>query len=481
MIFFLCAMVMLLFAAAFFYRNNERELVAEERRKGNRFWPLLPMGLAIFDRVAPLDPDYGREEERAQAVYVRDDPGRSLRLRGAKRVCIFWLGLLGASLLGIVAVLLPEQTAQVEELERPGFGETASYRLEVEGLEETSQSIKVEIDGKEPTQEGMMEVFDEVLIGLKADMLGENDSLDEVRYRLHLPSTGAYGIRIQWKSLTPELISDFGDIRVEEKDIPEEGLLATLEATMSYSLYHCTYEIPLRLVPPDPQSYRLGLLEEELRQRNREQPSAERVKLPTELLGSALSFRRKGMNPFFGLAALLFAASAAWVISDRQKLKEACGKRNRQMLSDYPSLIFELGLMLSCGMTIRGAWYRIISEYEKAREEGKEKRYLFEEMALTRNEIESGTGEGAAYAAFGHRCEERCFIRLGNQLQQNLQQGIAGLPALMEDELTAALEEKKNQMLREGEIMESKMLLPMFLLLALVMAILVVPAFISVG
>ena len=481
MIWFLGAFVILLLSAAFLYRNNEKELVNEERKKGNRLWFLLPMGFAIYDRAASLDPEHERNEEQARAVYIRDNPDRRLRVRGAVRVCVFWIGLLGASLLGIAAALLPSRQQEIQELQRPEFGKTTSYDLQVEGLESEPQSIRVEIDGREPSEEGMQEVFDEVFLGLKADILGDNDSLDEVRYDLELPAVGEYGIRIQWKSLNPEYISDLGHIRINAEEIPQEGVLAVLEATLSYSLYRCICEIPLRLVPPEEDQFRIGLLEEEIRQRNAGSLSEEKVILPAEFLGTRLSFRQKRQNPLSALAVLILLAGAAWVISDRQRLKEMSAKRNRQILSDYPSLVFKLGLMIGCGMTIRGAWYRIIAEYEKQRREGKEKRYLFEEMALARNEIEAGIGEGAAYAAFGHRCGEQCFIRLGNQLQQNLQQGIAGLSAMMDAELTAALEQKKHQMLKAGEIMETKMLLPMFLLLALVMAILVVPAFFSVG
>lgn len=70
-------------------------------------------------------------------------------------------------------------------------------------------------------------------------------------------------------------------------------------------------------------------------------------------------------------------------------------------------------------------------------------------------------------------------MRLGNSLEQNIRQGISGLEQMLDQELTQALDQRKNQALQEGERMETKMLFPMFLLLGLVMAILMIPAFMN--
>ena len=61
----------------------------------------------------------------------------------------------------------------------------------------------------------------------------------------------------------------------------------------------------------------------------------------------------------------------------------------------------------------------------------------------------------------------------------NLRQGISGLEQQLDQELTQALEQRKNQAIQDGERMETKTLFPMFLLLGLVMAIVMIPAFMS--
>ena len=164
----------------------------------------------------------------------------------------------------------------------------------------------------------------------------------------------------------------------------------------------------------------------------------------------------------------------------RQKRKEAFENRNKQLIADYPNFVFELGLMIQCGLNVRAAWNRLTAEYEETQHKCKGyQRYLFEEMLVTRNQIEAGVNEAAAYGAFGRRCRAHCYLKLGSSLEQNLRQGISGLEQQLDQELTQALEQRKNQAIQDGERMETKMLFPMFLLLGLVMAIVMIPAFMS--
>ena len=164
----------------------------------------------------------------------------------------------------------------------------------------------------------------------------------------------------------------------------------------------------------------------------------------------------------------------------RQKRKEAFENRNKQLIADYPNFVFELGLMIQCGLNVRTAWNRLTAEYEETQHKCKGyQRYLFEEMLVTRNQIEAGVNEAAAYGAFGRRCRAHCYLKLGSSLEQNLRQGISGLEQQLDQELTQALEQRKNQAIQDGERMETKMLFPMFLLLGLVMAIVMIPAFMS--
>ena len=146
------------------------------------------------------------------------------------------------------------------------------------------------------------------------------------------------------------------------------------------------------------------------------------------------------------------------------------------MQIDYPSVVSKLNLLIGAGMAPRMAWKKMITDYEKRK---KQIRYAYEEMIITKNSIESGYPENRAYGEFGRRCGIHCYLKLGNLLEQNLKQGTSGLKQKMEEEMIHALEERKNMALRLGEEAGTKLLIPMFLMLGIVIVVLIVPAFMS--
>ena len=72
-------------------------------------------------------------------------------------------------------------------------------------------------------------------------------------------------------------------------------------------------------------------------------------------------------------------------------------------------------------------------------------------------------------------------MRLSMLLSQNLRKGNAGLTQLLEKEAEEAFEERKRNARKYGEEAATKLLLPMFLMLMIVMVVIMVPAFLSFG
>ena len=101
-------------------------------------------------------------------------------------------------------------------------------------------------------------------------------------------------------------------------------------------------------------------------------------------------------------------------------------------------------------------------------------------MKLTCREIESGISETESYEKFGKRCEIQAYLKLGALLSQNLRKGVKGLSEMLRQESAQAFEERKASAKRKGEEAGTKLLLPMFLMLTIVLVIVIVPAFLSV-
>ena len=162
----------------------------------------------------------------------------------------------------------------------------------------------------------------------------------------------------------------------------------------------------------------------------------------------------------------------------KQNEKKELEDRKKQMLKDYPDIINKLTLYLGAGMTVKRAWRKVTEGYAREKEEGK-KRYAYEEMIQTCHEMDSGVTESESYENFGRRCDVQVYIRLGALLSQNLRKGTKGLTELLKLESIQAFEERKAQAKRLGEEAGTKLLLPMFLMLAMVLVIVIVPAFLT--
>ena len=116
---------------------------------------------------------------------------------------------------------------------------------------------------------------------------------------------------------------------------------------------------------------------------------------------------------------------------------------------------------------------------EKKQREPEWKQALYEEMITTRLQLQAGKGEAQVYREFGQRCKCAGYRRLGSYLEQNIRQGSAGISRMLETEMAQALEERRNQALRLGEELNTRLLLPMTAMLGVVLAVLVAPAFLA--
>lgn len=463
-----------------FLRNYEKQWFCDRIKKKDIFGFLYPVGLWMFDIFEKYKGVDEEQKEWAGAVYVRENPQEQLRMRYAGKLRFVWIGLAASAVVGIVLSGKGKSGSGTEYvLDRPDFGETKMYALQVDGLTEKKETISVAVAGQEPEGGQMQEVFDSAWESVKVVMPGENVSLEEIRTDLYLPAVTDYGIRVEWRSREPDYISDTGDIVAER--IPEEGILVSFLATLSYASQSAVYEIYVRLFPPiKDDAYFMKVLDGLLKESEKSTRSKRQMPLPGEVEGKSLIYTGLPVSKPWWLMIFFPGICGLALLADRQNLKKEYEERNHELIRAYPSLLFKLNLMLGCGLTLRSAWDRIVDAYLcQKKNDPKTWSYLYEEMITVQNRIWSGEGEAAAYRAFGQSCKEDCYLRLGSYLEQNVRQGVSGLRKMLDTEMNRSLEERKNFALRMGEAMNTKLLVPMFLMLGVVAAVLITPAILS--
>ena len=422
---------------------------------------------------------YGNKIEKLEAQLKRIQSPKTVResyiLAWKQGLEALFFGTVLLSLAVVASVGKPKAEERYQ-MKRPSYGE-GNLETEVEALVEgESERLAVPITVKERqyTQKELSELFAAYEERLPELILGDNESLDQVRSPLSLPDTLENGaISVSWYLEPSNYMNDQGEF---EEEPPEEGSLVELCAILKYQEKEQEYRFFAKLYPREKTSgERLGqrLAEEAAREEERD-PTAGEVLLPEEIDGKKIQWMTPG-TPIVPLgAALLFVMIWYLLTKDEKKLKEKLEFRRRQMIMDYPMILYKMSMLLGAGMTIQGAFRKIAFHYKETR--GNELHYAYEEMLNACYQMEKGTGEAAAYENFGQNCQDLRYIKFGSMLSQNLKKGSKGLSELLMREASLGMEERRNLARRMGEEAGVKLLLPMMLMLVLVMVILIVPS-----
>lgn len=369
-------------------------------------------------------------------------------------------------------------------IQRNDYGKgsrTESLEAQVEG---ESEKIPLEIEVKERQYEAaeIQEFFDEILEKLDKKILGANESFQHVDQNLNLVSSiEGEPVEISWELDRYDLMNVKGEIMKDAID--PEGESINLKAVLTYTenkAYQASYQQAVCVFPKTAEAKDevASEISEKIQKNQEKNASKETFALPKTVEGKKISY----YFPFNSRGLVLVVMSILilillWLLG-KQRGKELEDQRKEQLLLDYPELVNKLTLFLGAGMTVKRAWRKILQDYENSLKDH-DTRYVYEEMKLTYREIESGVPEAESYENFGRRCNLPCYLKLGALLSQNLRKGVKGLSEMLHIESLQAFEERKARAKRKGEEAGTKLLLPMFMMLAIVLVIVTMPAFLT--
>ena len=361
-----------------------------------------------------------------------------------------------------------------------GQGETQQEIL-VEGLLAKKVPLAVRIGERRYTKEEAADAIHMAAEELSAQIAGGNESLEQVQSRLELVTwLDKYGISVRWHPDDTELISASGE--VFNSGCPESGRETFLTATLKAGEYAEDYIYRVNVLPPGrtQEEKELAAFENFLMEKEEEQKYSEVFILPEEFEGKTLTYsadrgRSSLMFPLLGILAAILLP-----LKDRQREQEAKKKRECQMMMDYSEILSRLVVFLGAGLPVRKAWAKIVEDYRRTEEKAGE-RAAYEEMAAAYYLMQRGVPEIQAYSEFGNRCRVLPYRKLAGILEQNVKNGSKSLTPVLEAEMEAAFEQRKNLARRLGEEASTKLLLPLFMMLLIVMVMITVPAFLAFG
>ena len=359
-----------------------------------------------------------------------------------------------------------------------GGKKTQELEVEIEGMKR--ESVVVELAEQLYSDEETKSMMRRCVKRIEKEMLGENKSLDRVEKNLNLiTSISDEPVRISWEIDRYDVMNIRGEIMGDE--LKADGTMVNLEAVLTYTenpdvqaLFQCTAVI----YPKESETKEITMLKERIREKEASTREKKKLILPEMISGKRVRYFRRMQDRGVILMLMGLLVGGLFYALEIQEKEQTLKDKKKQMQLDYPEIVNELTLFLGAGMTIKRSFTKIAREYEKRRTKGNV-RFAYEEMLIACREMESGITESESYERFGRRCNEAQYIRLGALLSQNLRKGTKGLNEMLRLEAIQAFEERKTRAKMLGEEAGIKLLLPMFIMLAIVLVIVIVPAFLS--
>lgn len=388
-----------------------------------------------------------------------------------KIIIILIVSILIGSGLFISEVLRKEE---LEIMRNPsGAGSrTEQFQVEIEG-EEGKDFIEVEIEEQEYEAREIGPMFEEVMEKLDEVILGENENFDRVERDLNLVnSLEGYPVQIDWELDSYKVMNIYGEIQKEK--LVEEGTLVEVRGIITYLDKKVVYVRNVMIYPEQLEGMDLILyqINQAVSERESENRRDSSFTLPTEVEGRSLKWSKKKNLTGLYVIFLGVMLSVFLVYKEREEKKKIWLKRQEELTRSYPAMVSKLNMLLGTGMTIRNAWERIV---DSSKGEG----IVYEEMNIALMEMRGGIPEGEAYERFGKRCELTVYMKLGALLSQNLRKGSKGISDILKVEAIQAFENRKSLAKQRGEEAGTKLLMPMMGMLAVVLIMVMVPAFLT--
>lgn len=385
--------------------------------------------------------------------------------------------------IGIVGTLVNSGDGKLESIARPNPDEEAKEIEANVTYDNKVYEIGVQVSPKKYTQEEIFQIFEQSYKIITQTMTTDEEPLTHVTKKLNLmTSVNQTGVSVSWNLNETELIEYDGTLNYDLID--KNGTKLTLNLMLTFEDYYKTntsyYDVDLVL-------YQREYTEDEKNQMliqdaltDVDKKDGEEVVLPTDINNKDIEFNEQKSDTYKHIGILGLVGAIAIFIAKNKDEQDKIEKRKQTLELEYSEMVSKITLLAGAGMTIQGAWEKIVTDYLKEKEEGDFKRKeVFEEMTITYYQLKSGLSEVKAYEEFGRRCNTQLYLQFGSLLSQNLRKGTANLLVLLENAANEAFIHRKQLAKKQGEEAGTKLLIPMMMMLGIIMIIVIFPAFVS--
>ncbi len=351
---------------------------------------------------------------------------------------------------------LPRNDASKGSYEQELIARVGDEKIDLTVTVEERQFSKEEADGEFSRAEGLLEEL----------LKGDGDSLNFIDA---VPGTA---VEVEWVKRASEYFYYNGKRREDVKI--KEPVEIELTAILSCQEYVKDFQTVLTLHPQETgiREKILGLIETE----NSEQPESMVLKLPGELEGQKIGWKRPLDTTFLYFPGLMILAITGLKIGGKRDEGVRKKERLKELERSYAQIVSKFTMLLSAGLSVRNAWERIVVLHQKDKSSVSA---VYEELEWGLREMKKGVSELEIYEKFALRTGQIHYKKLMAMFISDKRHGSVKLLDAMNQEMLLAWEEQKRRTRQQGEMIGTKLLVPMMGMLAVVFVMILVPAFLS--
>lgn len=440
----------------------KENLSKQKERKGFSFWIL---SLLVSDKkLREISYLYSGKTKK----QLREQLGKEL-LKQLIPVCMVSIVLV------ILSICISFQEEVIDnQIERSDSGNVLKKEMLLEKGNDI-HTIEIEIAPKEYTEEEIEELFKKAKEYLDSVILNQNENSLKITEDLYFPSSiPITGEEISWSTKSPWLINSDGMVCNETLEMET---FVEIQAKISYGSEYRVYTKEVIVFPRvyTEREQEVLNIKDYLQKIEIETRTEEMFEIPKQVFGWNVIKQEEGSLSIESFL-LLLAIVIPMLIYSRffEQLESLQKQRKEQAERSYSEFITKLSLLLAAGISVRQCFSRLAKEYE---ENYGEEHVLTIELKRLKQELEYGYSESVVYDTFGRRIGVLPYQRMASLLTQNVSKGIQGIRVLLLQEAKEVMAEERAKIKIKGEQAGTKLLVPMMVLLVLVFAILLVPAF----
>ena len=364
------------------------------------------------------------------------------------------------------------------EIERnaAGDGETTE-RVEIQ-VEGETYTYELPVSEEIYTKEEEKQAFKDAFSYLEKEMLGENVSLNQVRSDLtflwEIPDSP---MEVRWEFEDENMVDMEG--KVYNENLEKNNIITHVKAILTYqgSVEEKVYTIIICPKKRTKNEQKAWGIWERIRNIEKNSRTSHFFQLPSAL--SKVKVQIEGRrNPWMLLLIFLILLIPLLVARQWEYEKKQMEEMRHASELEYSNILWQFILLLEAGFTIRSAWKKIVQDYEKQKADmQKSRRYVYEQMAYAYHRMELGEPQEKVFDIFSRKMAMKSYSKLMTLFLQNLTKGSKNMLDILKTEEQIAFANRCEQAKRMGEEADTKLLLPMGVMLLNILLLLMVPAF----